>query len=638
MLSVYIILILFIVSSAGTKNKPIGQCVPYNGSFCSAEIDSAQIHKIVNVSFEKLDRDVMDMLHDIKKNLNPLNDRCPSNAKKVFCNHVYPSCHQENGEAKPIHMCRQSCLAVKELLCFDAWLMVVHSMDGYKLPICETLPDKLDPTMKCVDIPMFVRKPEETRNSCYKGTGQWYNGTVNTTKSGIACQAWESQNPHNHQRPPDVFPSLEGAENYCRNPGSEEDSPWCYTQERIIRWERCDVPKCDGEIRPPTGRVEEEKPTMTTEAIAIVSTVTAVGVFVVALICILCYQIFRQRHSIKYNSTPQDDLDIDVDKLQPNISYHKMADIKLNPKLQTLEYPRNDVVYLCDIGQGAFGRVFKAKAKELVEDSEDCFVAVKMLKDDASEDLQQDFEREASLMAEFDHRNIVKLLGICAIGKPMCLLFEFMENGDLNGFLRLCSSESNYIIRRNSVDKKSSELFHHVGTNQQMNIIMQICTGMVYLSDNGYVHRDLATRNCLVGENLLVKISDFGLARSVHSMEYYKGSDHDAIPIRWMPLESILYNKFTSESDVWSFGIVLWEVFSYALQPYYGMSHEEVVQFIKDGKVLACPDKTPKALYDLMRLCWSKKPTNRPRFIHLSKSLHAINEELQKKSNINEVV
>ncbi|CAC5399225.1 MUSK [Mytilus coruscus] len=623
---------------SGTKYKPIGQCVPYNGSFCSAEIDSGQIHKIVNVSFEKLDRDVIDMLHDIKKNLNPLSDRCLSNAKKVFCNHVYPSCHHENGEAKPIHMCRQSCLAVKELLCFDAWLMVVHSMDGYKLPICETLPDKLDPTMKCVDIPMFVRKPEETKNSCYKGTGQWYNGTVNTTKSGIACQAWESQNPHNHQRPPDVFPSLEGAENYCRNPGSEEDSPWCYTQDRIIRWERCDVPKCDGEIRIPTGRVEEEKPTMTTEAIAIVSTVTAVGIFVVALICILCYQIFRQRHSIKYNSTPQDDLDIDVDKLQPNISYHKMADIKLNPKLQTLEYPRNDVVYLCDIGQGAFGRVFKAKAKNLIEDSEDCFVAVKMLKDDASEELQQDFEREASLMAEFDHRNIVKLLGICAIGKPMCLLFEFMENGDLNGFLRLCSSESNYIIRRNSVDKKSSELFHHVGTNQQMNIIMQICTGMVYLSDNGYVHRDLATRNCLVGENLIVKISDFGLARSVHSMEYYKGSDHDAIPIRWMPLESILYNKFTSESDVWSFGIVLWEVFSYALQPYYGMSHEEVVQFIKDGKVLACPDKTPKALYELMRLCWSKKPTNRPRFIHLCKSLHAINEEIQKKSNISEVV
>jgi receptor tyrosine kinase len=161
---------------------------------------------------------------------------------------------------------------------------------------------------------------------------------------------------------------------------------------------------------------------------------------------------------------------------------------------------------------------------------------------------------------------------------------------------------------------------------------------MVYLSERGYVHRDLATRNCLVGENLNVKISDFGLARSIHSMEYYKGSDHDAIPIRWMPLESILYNKFTSESDVWSFGILLWEVFSYALQPYYGMSHEEVVTFIKDGKVLACPDKTPKAVYDLMRLCWSRKPANRPRFTTISKSLHNINEELQSKNNINEVV
>lgn len=363
-----------------------------------------------------------------------------------------------------------------------------------------------------------------------------------------------------------------------------------------------------------------------------------VGAFVIGLICILCYQIFRQRRNIKYNSAPQDEIDIDIDKLQPNVSYHKMGDIKLNPRLQTLEYPRNDVVYLCDIGQGAFGRVFKAKAKDITEDIGECFIAVKMLKEDASEDLQQDFEREASLMAEFNHPNIVKLLGICAIGKPMCLLFEFMENGDLNGFLRLYSSESNYIIRRNSVDKKSSEQFHHVGTNQQLNILLQICSGMVYLSERGYVHRDLATRNCLVGESLNVKISDFGLARSIHSMEYYKGSDHDAIPIRWMPLESILYNKFTSESDVWSFGILLWEVFSYALQPYYGMSHEEVITFIKDGKVLACPDKTPKAVYDLMRLCWSRKPANRPRFITISKSLHNIKEELQSKNNINEVV
>lgn len=108
----------------------------------------------------------------------------------------------------------------------------------------------------------------------------------------------------------------------------------------------------------------------------------------------------------------------------------------LNPKLEKLEYPRNDIIYMRDLGQGAFGRVFQAKAPGLIHGEEFTLVAVKMLKDDASEDLQDDFEKEACLLAEFDHPNIVKLLGVCAIGRPMCLLFEYMGKGDLNEFLR----------------------------------------------------------------------------------------------------------------------------------------------------------------------------------------------------------
>lgn len=350
----------------------------------------------------------------------------------------------------------------------------------------------------------------------------------------------------------------------------------------------------------------------------------------IGLIIVLCYQIVSQRKQhIKYNSTPTDDLDIDMDKLTPNVSYHKVSEtLKLSPKLEGLEYPRNDIVYIKDIGQGAFGRVFKAKAPNLSKDGEDTIIAVKMLKDDASDDLQQDFSREASLMAEFKHPNIVKLLGVCAIGKPMCLLFEYMIKWDLNEYLRRCSPE-HYIMMRPHVDVyEDLPILDNV---DQLYICMQIASGMVYLSERGFVHRDLATRNCLVGENLTVKISDFGLARSVHTIDYYKGGEHDAIPIRWMPLESILYNKFTAESDVWSFGVLLWEIFSFALQPYYGMTHEEVIKFIKDGKMLACPENTPKQVYDLMCLCWSRKHMHRPPFPTIFSSIKVMHDDLQKR-------
>lgn len=111
--------------------------------------------------------------------------------------------------------------------------------------------------------------------------------------------------------------------------------------------------------------------------------------------------------------------------------------------------------------------------------------------------------------------------------------------------------------------------------------------------------------------------------------DYYKGDEHDAIPVRWMPLESILYNKYTPESDVWAFGVSLWEIFSFALQPYFGMTHEEVVRFLKAENVLTCPDNTPAPVYDLMKQCWQQKPADRPGFRSIHESLYNIYSSMQ---------
>ena len=300
-------------------------------------------------------------------------------------------------------------------------------------------------------------------------------------------------------------------------------------------------------------------------------------------------------------------------------------------------------------------------------------VAVKMLKDEADDDLQKDFEREASLMADFDHPNIVKLLAVCAIGRPMCLIFEYMGRGDLNEFLRSCChampggglrsgsqmsgrnmgslmrGSGSHISHHSSSHASSQHLgsssdfmnmseHHQFGnrltTLDLLYIAKQIAAGMVYLSDRKFVHRDLATRNCLVNDKMIVKIADFGLSQKIYAGNYYKGNDGDALPIRWMPLESLLHSKFTIESDVWSFGVVLWEIFSLGMQPYYGMVHEEVIKFLKDGNYLPYPENTPVPIYNLMKGCWNRKGSSRPAFRNIHKNLCNAYDEIYKHHNV----
>ncbi|KAM9081925.1 muscle, skeletal receptor tyrosine-protein kinase isoform 6-T6 [Megaptera novaeangliae] len=315
-----------------------------------------------------------------------------------------------------------------------------------------------------------------------------------------------------------------------------------------------------------------------------------------------------------------------LDRLHPNPMYQRMP-LLLNPKLLSLEYPRNNIEYVRDIGEGAFGRVFQARAPGLLPYEPFTMVAVKMLKEEASADMQADFQREAALMAEFDNPNIVKLLGVCAVGKPLCLLFEYMAYGDLNEFLRSMSPHPGRSLSPSDLTRgaqASSPGPPPLSCAEQLCIARQVAAGMAYLSERKFVHRDLATRNCLVGENMVVKIADFGLSRNIYSADYYKANENDAIPIRWMPPESIFYNRYTTESDVWAYGVVLWEIFSYGLQPYYGMAHEEVIYYVRDGNVLSCPENCPLELYNLMRLCWSELPADRPSFT----SIHRILERM----------
>ncbi|XP_050308533.1 tyrosine-protein kinase transmembrane receptor Ror2 [Anthonomus grandis grandis] len=613
--------ILLLVTTFAVLNlvNSEGYCSTYHGNICKKYVDHSK-YIWYNISGGYENEQITTALWD--EIISVLSEPCRSAAEKMLCVYAFPDCNVSS----PLPLCYEDCIAVKELFCYKEWAVIedqkangvhIKSRGHFRLPDCNILPKYRENVGKnvCSYAGLTDVVESEVTYDCIKGKGRYYQGKVNITKEGIPCQRWDSQDPQVHNSPPDVFMELKNAENYCRNAGGEEKMPWCFTTNPAIRWQYCQIPRCLNSTSE-----EGEFPGIKMEAyfsptfIIIMSCLGMFAIVLCLLFILLCHKIYKRR-LLGYNAPTNAEVNIDLDKLPSNVQYHRHG-VPLNPKLEKLEYPRNDIIYLRDLGQGAFGSVFQAKAPGLVSGEEFTIVAVKMLKDDASEDMQEDFEKEACLLSEFDHPNIVRLLGVCAVGRPMCLLFEYMGKGDLNEFLRQCSP-TNYVVRSaisgeftNKEIYKDFQLTHR----DQIFIAIQIASGMVYLSDRKFVHRDLATRNCLINDDMVVKIADFGLSQKIYLQDYYKGTDRDAIPVRWMPLESILYNKYTSETDVWAFGVCLWEIFSFALQPYYGSTHEEVIKFLKEGNIMPSPENTPGEVYELMRMCWAQKPHDRPCF------------------------
>uniref|UniRef100_A0A8C1I676 Tyrosine-protein kinase receptor n=1 Tax=Cyprinus carpio TaxID=7962 RepID=A0A8C1I676_CYPCA len=278
------------------------------------------------------------------------------------------------------------------------------------------------------------------------------------------------------------------------------------------------------------------------------------------------------------------------------------------------EVAREKITMCRELGQGSFGMVYEGIAKGVVKDEPETRVAIKTVNESASMRERIEFLNEASVMKEFNCHHVVRLLGVVSQGQPTLVIMELMTRGDLKSYLRSLRS------------KEGSSSQSLPPLKKMIQMAGEIADGMAYLNANKFVHRDLAARNCMVAEDFTVKIGDFGMTRDIYETDYYRKGGKGLLPVRWMSPESLKDGVFTTNSDVWSFGVVLWEIATLAEQPYQGMSNEQVLRFVMEGGLLDKPDNCPDMLFELMRMCWQYNPKMRPSFLEI---INSIKEELE---------
>ena len=284
---------------------------------------------------------------------------------------------------------------------------------------------------------------------------------------------------------------------------------------------------------------------------------------------------------------------------------------------QQLEYNYAAMEVTDRLGEGFFGTVYKAIAPGLNGVAGE-FVAVKTLKDTSNHSSLTEFAKELKVCMKFDHPNIIKLLGVCTESFEKCMIFEFMDLGSLDHCLRASNPD----------DEDFDPSRFIVSKRDFLPIVLQLARALDYLSRLNFVHRDIAARNCLLNTQLIAKIADFGLSRNLNAQNYYKigGGKKSYLPIRWMPPEAILYGKFTIKSDVWSFGVLMWEIYTFSQLPYTGLSNHEVIDFIKERRTMNKPSDCPNTVYDVMRSTWTTVPSQRPGISEVVRRLQLFSE------------
>uniref|UniRef100_UPI00398F2157 fibroblast growth factor receptor 4-like isoform X1 n=1 Tax=Pristiophorus japonicus TaxID=55135 RepID=UPI00398F2157 len=301
-------------------------------------------------------------------------------------------------------------------------------------------------------------------------------------------------------------------------------------------------------------------------------------------------------------------------------------ELPMDPKW---EFHRDKLILGKPLGEGCFGQVVKAEAYGINKDNPDkpVTVAVKSLKDDATEKDLADLISEMEMMKMMDkHKNIINLLGACTQDGLLYVIVEYAAKGNLREYLRARRPPGmDYNFQITKVPEEQLTFKDLVSS------AYQVARGMEYLASKKCIHRDLAARNVLVTEDNVMKIADFGLARGVNNIDYYKKTTNGRLPVKWMAPEALFDRVYTHQSDVWSFGVLMWEIFTLGGSPYPGIPVEELFKLLKEGHRMDKPSNCTHELYLLTRECWhavsSQRPTFKQLVAELDKVLTSISDE-----------
>nr|XP_045601456.1 fibroblast growth factor receptor 4-like isoform X2 [Procambarus clarkii] len=283
------------------------------------------------------------------------------------------------------------------------------------------------------------------------------------------------------------------------------------------------------------------------------------------------------------------------------------------------ELPRSRLLMGESLGEGAFGKVVRAEVQGFLRPDMNTTVAVKMLKEGHTDSELMDLVSEMEMMKMIGtHINIINLLGCCTQDGPLYVVVEYAAHGNLRDYLRNNRPSSGY-------ERAIGQEPDTISQKDLVSFAYQVARGMEYLASRKCIHRDLAARNVLVSEDRIMKIADFGLARDIHSQDYYRKTSEGRLPVKWMAPEALFHRVYTSQSDVWSFGILLWEIMTLGGTPYPAVPGvEKLFQLLREGHRMEKPSNCPIEIYLLMRNCWKGQAMQRPTFKKLVEDLDQI--------------
>ncbi|CAH2299617.1 fibroblast growth factor receptor 3 isoform X2 [Pelobates cultripes] len=397
--------------------------------------------------------------------------------------------------------------------------------------------------------------------------------------------------------------------------------------------------------KPSAGELIEKVNTAPTSSITILIVVTAAVILILSIIIIVTYRmkvpskkamntptvqkvskfpLKRQQVSLESNSSMNSNTPlVRITHLSSSdgAMLANVSELGLPPDPKW-ELPRSRLTLGKPLGEGCFGQVVMAEAIGIDKDKPNkaVTVAVKMLKDDATDKDLSDLVSEMEMMKMIGkHKNIINLLGACTQDGPLYVLVEYASKGNLREYLRARRPPGmDYSFDTCKIPAEQLTF------KDLVSCAYQVARGMEYLASQKCIHRDLAVRNVLVTEDSVMKIADFGLARDIHNIDYYKKTTNGRLPVKWMAPEALFDRVYTHQSDVWSFGVLLWEIFTLGGSPYPGIPVEELFKLLKEGHRMDKPANCTHELYMIMRECWHAVPSQRPTFKQLVEDLDRI--------------